>query len=78
MAAIYGNGTHFVSRYQTSYGCIYDYDGMQRHGSDHPITRRAMCVKRAESNANVWFTGVITTTKRDYYVVDSCLYVKVV
>ena len=63
MAVIYGNGTRFVTRYQTSDGNIYDYDGMHRHDSDYPITRRAECVKRAESNAKYWFSGEITTSK---------------
>ena len=77
-AAAYGNGSHFITRYQTSQGHIYDYDGMQRYGSDFPITRRAMCVKRAESNDNIWFTGRISNSKRDFYIVNQCMYVKVV
>ena len=48
MAVIYGNGTHFMTRYQTSDGHIYDYDGTSRYGSDFPVTRQALCVKRAE------------------------------
>ena len=77
-AAVYGNGSHFMTRYQTSQGHIYDYDGMLRYGSDMPITRRATCVKRAESNGNIWFTGRISNFKRDFYVVEDCMYVKVV
>ena len=79
-AIVYGNGTHFMTRYKTSDGHVYDYDGMYRHGSGHPITRCAMCVRREGegTNSNGWFTGVITNFKRDYYIVVDCMYVNVI
>jgi len=73
-AIVYGNGSHFMTRYQTSSGHIYDYDGMRRYGSDRPITRHALCMRR-EGDTRSLFTGMITNVKRETYIVVNCLYV---
>ena len=68
MGVVYGSGSHFISRYKTASGAIYEYDGMSRSNNrDHNNARHAVC-KLLVGDASTLFTGRIADGTRKFYV----------
>lgn len=80
IAVLYFSPTHFMTRYQSRTGQIYDYDGMSKcfmpnkSRTNLEPTKKALCQRR-QGNANSLFTGVIKNLQGDTYIVAKCFYV---
>ena len=79
-AVIYGNGSHFITRYKAASrdGAIYEYDGLQTSRErGYEGVRHALCT-RLEGDASSLFLGrVAQAYNRKHYNVNDCFYYKV-
>ena len=75
-AVVYGNDSHFITRYKHFDGRIFDYDGMQRNGYGRPVSRHAVCIDRS-NDLETRFNGRIRDCNhRIPYFVNQCFYLK--
>ena len=70
---VYGNGTHFISRFIDDNGYVFDYDGMYKEDYKHGNPSNAVLVRREELAD---LHGRITTVNRKNYLIGQLYYMK--